>query len=138
MSADTDRLIETLSEPLLHPRAAARQAQEPGRPRMLWREDLVTCVLATWLIEGLTMDAWAHTNQTKLETVVTPWHALFYGGFFVTAGWILLAHPAQRQGRPLRARRDPDRVRRGAHRHGALLPVRRRRPDLARAVRDRA
>lgn len=89
MSDATERLIETLSEPVLHPRAAAREAQQPGRPRMLWREDLVTCVLATWLIEGLTMDAWAHTNQTKLETVVTPWHALFYGGFFVTASWIL-------------------------------------------------
>jgi hypothetical protein len=89
MSADTERLIETLSEPVLHPRAAAREAQQPGRPRMSWREELVTCVLATWLIEGLTMDAWAHTNQTKLETVVTPWHALFYGGFFVTASWIL-------------------------------------------------
>jgi hypothetical protein len=65
MSADTERLIETLSEPVLHPRAAAREAQQPGRPRMLWREDLVTCVLATWLIEGLTMDAWAHTRRSS-------------------------------------------------------------------------
>lgn len=78
-----------LSETLRHPVHAARQAKDPDRPRMLWREDLVTCVLATWLIEGLTMDAWAHTNQTKLETVITPWHALFYGGFFATAAWIL-------------------------------------------------
>ncbi len=69
-------------------RDVPRQARDPNRPRMLWRQDLITCMLATWLIQGLTMDAWAHTNQTKLETVVTPWHALFYGGFAVTAAWI--------------------------------------------------
>jgi hypothetical protein len=69
-------------------RDAPRQAQDPSRPRMLWRQELVTCMLATWLIQGLTMDAWAHTNQTTLETVVTPWHALFYGGYAVTTAWI--------------------------------------------------
>ncbi len=84
--SDVTRL---LTDALRHPLAAARQAQDQARPRMSWRQDLVTCVFATWLIEGLTMDAWAHTNQTKLETVVTPWHALFYGGFAVTAGWII-------------------------------------------------
>ena len=69
------QLTETLAGALLHPRAAAREARQPNRPRMLWHQDLVTCVLAMWLIQGLTMDAWAHTNQTRLETVVTPWHA---------------------------------------------------------------
>ena len=59
-----------LTDALLHPREAARQARDPSRPRMTWRQDLVTCMLATWLIQGLTMDAWAHTNQTSLETVV--------------------------------------------------------------------
>ena len=78
----------TLIDPLRDPRGTARVAQAPDRPRMTWRQDLVTCMLATWLIQGLTMDAWAHTNQTRLETVITPWHALFYGGFFVTAAWI--------------------------------------------------
>lgn len=71
-------------------RDAPRQARDPNRPRMLWRQELITCLLATWLIEGLAMDAWAHTNQTKLETVVTPWHALFYGGFIATTTWICL------------------------------------------------
>jgi hypothetical protein len=84
--SDVTRL---LTDALRDPRAAVRHAQDQARPRMSWRQDLVTCMLATWLIEGLTMDAWAHTNQTKLETVITPWHALFYGGFAVTAGWII-------------------------------------------------
>jgi hypothetical protein len=84
MSTATQLLSETLRDA----RADAREGQDQRRPRMSWRQDLVTCMLATWLIEGLTMDAWAHTNQTSLETVLTPWHALFYGGFAVTAGWI--------------------------------------------------
>jgi hypothetical protein len=77
-----------LSDTVLQLREAARHSQDPGRPRMSWRQDLVTCMLATWLIQGLTMDAWAHTNQNTLESVLTPWHALFYGGFAVTAAWI--------------------------------------------------
>ena len=83
-----DKASRLLSDSLRHPGEALRQARDPSRPRMSWRQDLVTCMFATWLIQGLTMDAWAHTNQTKLETVVTPWHALFYGGFVVTAAWI--------------------------------------------------
>jgi hypothetical protein len=74
---------------LLHPRAATRAIHDQNRPRFLWHQQLVTCLLATWLVEGLTMDAWAHLNQTKLDTVVTPWHGLFYGGFFATSVWIL-------------------------------------------------
>lgn len=100
MSQAIRQLTETLAHPLLHPRAAAREAKDPNRPRMLWHQDLVTAGLAMWLIQGLTMDAWAHTNQTRLETVVTPWHALFYGGFAVTAGWILWQiHSNIKQGR---------------------------------------
>ncbi len=83
-----DKASRLLSDSLRHPGGALRQAKDPSRPRMSWRQDLITCMFATWLIQGLTMDAWAHTNQTKLETVVTPWHALFYGGFVVTAAWI--------------------------------------------------
>lgn len=100
MSTAIRQLTETLAHPLLHPRAAAREAKDPNRPRMLWHQDLVTCVLAMWLIQGLTMDAWAHTNQTRLETVVTVWHFLFYGGFVITAGWILWQiHNNIKQGR---------------------------------------
>lgn len=73
---------------LLHPRAAARALHDEHRPRFLWHQEIVTCLLTTWLVEGLTMDAWAHLNQTKLDTVVTPWHGLFYGGFFATTIWI--------------------------------------------------
>ncbi|HWF52305.1 MAG TPA: hypothetical protein VG294_16815 [Solirubrobacteraceae bacterium] len=73
---------------LLHPRAATRAVHDANRPRFVWHQQLVTCLLATVLVEGLTMDAWAHLNQTKLDTVVTPWHGLFYGGFFALSVWI--------------------------------------------------
>jgi hypothetical protein len=87
-SARTQKASGRLTDTLLQLRQAARYPQDPSRPRMSWRQDLVTCMLATWLIQGLTMDAWAHTNQNTLESVLTPWHALFYGGFAVTAAWI--------------------------------------------------
>jgi hypothetical protein len=50
-------------------------------------EDLVTAVLATLLIGGVLSDAWAHTNLGGLESFFTPWHALLYGGFALTAAW---------------------------------------------------
>jgi len=57
--------------------------------RMSWRGDLVTVLLALWLIVGVFVDGWAHNNLARLETFFTPWHALFYSGFAAVAGWIL-------------------------------------------------
>jgi hypothetical protein len=50
-------------------------------------EDLVTTVLATLLVGGVLSDAWAHTNIGNLESFFTPWHALLYSGYAVTAAW---------------------------------------------------
>jgi hypothetical protein len=55
---------------------------------MGWREDLVTAVLAAWLVGGLFVDGWAHNTRPLLETFFTPWHAVFYSGFAATAGWV--------------------------------------------------
>ena len=52
------------------------------------RQDLVTSVLALWLIVGLFIDGWAHRNLDGMETFFTPWHAVFYSGFAVTATWM--------------------------------------------------
>lgn len=52
------------------------------------REDLVTVLLAAMLIGGSAADAWAHANIVEeLESFFTPWHALLYGGFILTAAW---------------------------------------------------
>jgi hypothetical protein len=55
---------------------------------MSWRGDLLTVLLATWLITGLFIDGWAHNTRPLLETFFTPWHAVFYSGFGATAAWI--------------------------------------------------
>ena len=53
------------------------------------RTDIVTMLLATWLMIGLFLDGYAHTNIIdQLESFFTPWHAVFYSGFLATAGWI--------------------------------------------------
>ncbi|GAB2922335.1 hypothetical protein GCM10027203_22500 [Nonomuraea fastidiosa] len=64
---------------------------DSGEPRT-WvtpRTDLVTALLGIWFGVGLMIDAWAHTNLSELETFFTPWHAVFYSGFAVVAGWII-------------------------------------------------
>lgn len=59
-----------------------------GRPRLSGRAELGTMLLGTWLMVGLFVDGWAHSNLAGLETFFTPWHALFYSGFTATAAWI--------------------------------------------------
>jgi hypothetical protein len=66
--------------------AASRLAA--SRARMSWRGDLVTVLLATWLIAGLFIDGWAHNTRPRLETFFTPWHAAFYSGFAASAAWM--------------------------------------------------
>lgn len=50
--------------------------------------DYVTVCVTTWLLVGVVIDGWAHQNRTLEETFFTPWHAIFYSGYFATLGWI--------------------------------------------------
>jgi hypothetical protein len=59
-----------------------------ARPRASYRDDLVTVVVGLWFVVGLLLDAWAHNNLGDLESFFTPWHAVFYSGFTVTAAWM--------------------------------------------------
>lgn len=52
------------------------------------REDIGTIIGGTWIILGLFLDGFAHENFRELESFWTPWHAVFYSGFGVTAFWI--------------------------------------------------
>ena len=69
--------------------------------RATTRQNLVTIVLAWWLIAGVFTDGWAHNQFGEtLETFFTPWHAAFYSGFLAVAGWCLfLAAQGWREGR---------------------------------------
>ena len=54
------------------------------------RDDLATAGLATWLVFGLFLDGYAHSNILDgTESFFTPWHAVFYSGFLATAGWVV-------------------------------------------------
>jgi hypothetical protein len=69
---------------------STRDAGASDRPRTTHREDLVTVLLATWLIGGLGLDGWAHsTLEGRVESFFTPWHAVFYTGWTATALWVL-------------------------------------------------
>ena len=65
--------------------AAAGGAATGGRPRAGWGDDLAAALLGTWVVAGLFLDGWAHVNQPGLETFFSPWHAIFYAGFLVSA-----------------------------------------------------
>jgi hypothetical protein len=40
------------------------------------------------MVGGLLADSWAHTNiQDTIESFFTPWHAMLYSGFTLTAAW---------------------------------------------------
>jgi hypothetical protein len=70
---------------------AARGAGAVDRPRTTHRQDLVTVVLTAWLIAGIGLDGWAHTNllEGQTESFFTPWHGVFYSGYTATALWVL-------------------------------------------------
>ena len=59
-----------------------------ARPVAGRRENLLTVLFAAWLIVGIFVDGWAHNND-KPESFFTPWHALFYSGFFATSAWMI-------------------------------------------------
>ena len=51
--------------------------------------DWLMIVAISWFIGGLYLDGWAHNNIPSLETFFTPWHAVMYSGFFVTAACLV-------------------------------------------------
>jgi hypothetical protein len=62
--------------------------RDRDRAALGWRDHLLTMLFGTWLMVGLFVDGWAHTNLEELESFFTPWHALFYSGFGATVAWI--------------------------------------------------
>lgn len=53
------------------------------------RAHAVTMLFAAWTIFGIFLDGWAHSNVVEtIESFFTPWHAVFYSGFALTALWI--------------------------------------------------
>ncbi|WP_027482247.1 hypothetical protein [Deinococcus pimensis] len=85
------------------PTPSAPTAAAPGsaRPRATPAQNLVTILVSWWLMIGIFIDGWAHnTLGESLETFFTPWHAVFYSGYLVTALWVgFLVWRGLREGR---------------------------------------
>ena len=64
-------------------RGVRRRQTIDGLPR-----DWVMVVLCTWFLGGVYLDGWAHTHGKVDESFFTPWHAVFYSGFLVVAGFL--------------------------------------------------
>ena len=64
--------------------AAATAVARPPRPRLTWRQGMLSSLFGAWLIIGLFIDGWAHNHQ-KPETIFTPWHFILYSGFAACA-----------------------------------------------------
>jgi hypothetical protein len=47
-------------------------------------------LLSTWFLGGLYLDGWAHNHIPDLETFFTPWHGVFYAGFFAVAAFLAI------------------------------------------------
>ncbi|GCE03194.1 hypothetical protein [Dictyobacter aurantiacus] len=70
--------MKTLSTDL--PVGVSKKAKFEGS-----RFNLVFSLSTAWFLAGACLDAWAHSHLARLETFFTPWHAVLYSGFLVTA-----------------------------------------------------
>ena len=63
--------------------------------KAIWREDLITSLLAVLLVIGLFLDGWSHINLQNglLGEFFTVWHGLLYLGFNATAIWVVTRNP---------------------------------------------
>ena len=64
-------------------------------PKAIWREDLITSLLASVLVGGLFLDGWNHINLQNgaLGSFFTPWHAILYAGTLATFLWVITRNP---------------------------------------------
>jgi hypothetical protein len=60
-----------------------------ARHKLAPRDELITCALGTWMLAGLYLDGWAHRNRDLMDSITTPWHAIFYAGYIAFAAWLL-------------------------------------------------
>jgi hypothetical protein len=53
-------------------------------------EDSLAALFGAWLVAGFFLDAWAHRNIGRIESIFTPWHAVLYGGFVAASVWTVV------------------------------------------------
>ena len=81
--------LETL-EPAVAP------TEEDDKPTFSRGGELALVAFGVWMIVGLFLDGWAHSEQ-KPDSFFTPWHGVLYSGFVGAAGSALVQLARQRQ-----------------------------------------
>src|SRR5258708_8894371 len=77
--------MTTLSSPSTLNETAPTCTLATSYPSGSLRFDLLVNLLSAWIVAGLFLDGWYHnTVQNKVESFVTPWHALLYSGLLAT------------------------------------------------------
>jgi hypothetical protein len=57
------------------------------------RFDWWVILFSSWIVAGLFLDGWAHnTLRNEIDTFFTPWHAVLYSGFAVSAGLLVTTY----------------------------------------------
>lgn len=76
-----------------------RRFHSPHRTALPLAGDAVFAACALWFIGGLYLDGWAHKHVPELETFFTPWHAVFYAGYFACLIPLLAVIASRRKGK---------------------------------------
>ncbi|MDE2952020.1 MAG: hypothetical protein OXT68_14805 [Chloroflexota bacterium] len=66
----------------------ARSGQPADNPRLDWWLTIVSC----FMIFGLFIDGWAHNHDRVDDSFFTPWHALLYSAYGVSALSLIAVH----------------------------------------------
>ena len=61
-----------------------------GVRKMSLSFDWAMIVLSLWFVGGLFVDGWAHTHNKVDQSFFTPWHAILYSGWAVTALFLVI------------------------------------------------
>ena len=77
--------MTTIDHPAAHGLSDSARQCQVDYPAGTIGFDLLMNLLSGWIVAGLFLDGWYHnTVQNKVESFVTPWHALLYSGLLVT------------------------------------------------------
>ncbi|HSK88670.1 MAG TPA: hypothetical protein VK880_09950 [Anaerolineales bacterium] len=61
----------------------------PGYPEVSMRFEWALTLTSLWILAGLYVDGWAHTNIPEtIDSFFTPWHAVLYSGLAASIGVI--------------------------------------------------
>lgn len=65
----------------------------PGYPEVSARFEWALTLTSLWILAGLYLDGWAHTNIPEtIDSFFTPWHAVLYGGLAASIAVIGIAY----------------------------------------------